>query len=116
MQPTRYMAIFFGPTRLRLTAIAFSTAVLAGCAAQQKEKITWNAPRVTPPAEAATTAPSDLPSDGKLRDKTLQDALDKSAGGPCREFQESVIIDGKTQRAYGTACRQPDGTWKIVNS
>ena len=75
MQPTRYMAIFFGPTRLRLTAIAFSTAVLAGCAAQPKEKITWNTPRVTPPAEAATTAPSDLPSDGKLRDKALLEGL-----------------------------------------
>ena len=33
----------------------------------------------------------------------------------CREFQQTVTIDGQTERAYGTACRQPDGTWKIVN-
>jgi surface antigen len=26
-----------------------------------------------------------------------------------------VTIVGKTERAYGTACRQPDGSWKIVN-
>ncbi|MGQ4810573.1 hypothetical protein NKDENANG_04051 [Candidatus Entotheonellaceae bacterium PAL068K] len=32
----------------------------------------------------------------------------------CREFQRDVIIDGKPERAYGTACLQPDGTWKIV--
>ena len=35
-------------------------------------------------------------------------------GQYCREFQQSLVVDGKTQQAYGTACRQPDGTWKIV--
>jgi surface antigen len=34
-------------------------------------------------------------------------------GTYCREFQQSVTIGGETERAYGTACRQPDGTWKI---
>lgn len=34
-------------------------------------------------------------------------------GTYCREFQQSVTIGGKTEDAYGTACRQPDGTWKI---
>ncbi len=33
----------------------------------------------------------------------------------CREFQQRVVIDGKEQSAYGTACRQPDGQWKIAN-
>ena len=33
----------------------------------------------------------------------------------CREFQQSIVIDGKKQSAYGTACRQPDGQWKIAN-
>jgi len=32
----------------------------------------------------------------------------------CREFQQTVIIDGQSQRAYGTACQQPDGSWRIV--
>jgi surface antigen len=36
-------------------------------------------------------------------------------GKNCREYQQTVTIDGKTERAYGTACRQPDGSWKIVN-
>ncbi|MEA2778548.1 MAG: hypothetical protein QOK29_92 [Rhodospirillaceae bacterium] len=31
----------------------------------------------------------------------------------CREYQTNTIIDGKPQRAYGTACLQPDGTWRI---
>ena len=37
------------------------------------------------------------------------------SGGPCREFQQTVTIDGRSERAYGTACRQADGSWKIQN-
>ncbi len=33
----------------------------------------------------------------------------------CREFQQTIVIDGKRESAYGTACRQPDGQWKIAN-
>jgi surface antigen len=36
-------------------------------------------------------------------------------GDYCREFQQTVTVGGKTEQAYGTACRQPDGSWKIVN-
>lgn len=35
-------------------------------------------------------------------------------GAYCREFQQTVTIGGKSERAYGTACRQPDGSWKMV--
>lgn len=35
-------------------------------------------------------------------------------GHYCREYQQTVIIGGREQQAYGTACRQPDGSWKIV--
>jgi surface antigen len=35
-------------------------------------------------------------------------------GQYCREYQQTVVIGGQTQQAYGTACRQPDGTWQIV--
>jgi len=37
----------------------------------------------------------------------------QSRNGYCREFQNTVTIDGKKGNAYGTACRQPDGTWKV---
>lgn len=37
-------------------------------------------------------------------------------GRYCREFQQTVTIGGKTQQAFGKACRQPDGTWKIVSN
>lgn len=33
----------------------------------------------------------------------------------CREYLQTVVIGGKENRAYGTACRESDGSWKIVN-
>lgn len=32
----------------------------------------------------------------------------------CREYRTVANIAGKKQQVYGTACRQPDGTWKAV--
>jgi surface antigen len=39
-----------------------------------------------------------------------------SAGTHCREYQQTVVIGGEKHQGYGTACRQPDGSWKIVNN
>ena len=33
----------------------------------------------------------------------------------CREYRSTANIAGKKQQVYGTACRQPDGTWQVVN-
>ncbi len=35
------------------------------------------------------------------------------SGSPCREFTMNAVIGGKTERVYGTACRQADGSWKM---
>ena len=32
---------------------------------------------------------------------------------PCREFTQTIYIDGRKETGKGTACRQPDGTWRI---
>ena len=37
------------------------------------------------------------------------------AGQYCREYQQTITIGGEKQQAYGTTCRQPDGSWKIVS-
>ncbi len=36
------------------------------------------------------------------------------SGTPCREFTSTIVIGGKPHQGYGTACRQPDGSWKIM--
>ncbi len=33
----------------------------------------------------------------------------------CREYQSTVMVGGRPQSSYGTACLQPDGTWRIVD-
>ncbi|MEW6353413.1 MAG: RT0821/Lpp0805 family surface protein [Pseudomonadota bacterium] len=37
------------------------------------------------------------------------------SGETCREYNTTVTIDGRKEKAHGTACRQPDGSWKIVS-
>ena len=39
----------------------------------------------------------------------------QSQGQYCREYQTTVTIDGKQEKGYGTACRQPDGSWKVMS-
>ena len=38
-----------------------------------------------------------------------------ASGDVCREFQQTITVGGKTETAVGRACRQADGTWRIVN-
>ena len=37
-----------------------------------------------------------------------------SAGRYCREFQHEITVGGKQEQGYGTACRQPDGSWEVI--
>ena len=36
------------------------------------------------------------------------------AGQQCREYQSTAMINGQPQQTVGTACLQPDGTWRII--
>ncbi len=40
----------------------------------------------------------------------------ETANGPCRDFVTHAIIDGKKETVQGTACRQPDGTWRTLKT
>jgi len=33
----------------------------------------------------------------------------------CREYTHTIYIGGRPQEGFGTACRQPDGSWRIVS-
>lgn len=39
--------------------------------------------------------------------------FENAQGQPCREFVTTIIIGDKEEQGYGTACRQPDGSWKL---
>lgn len=36
-------------------------------------------------------------------------------GLTCREYQQTITVGGKNEEAYGTACLQADGSWKIAS-
>lgn len=38
-----------------------------------------------------------------------------SAGRYCREYQQTIVVNGQNQTGYGQACQQPDGSWEIVS-
>ncbi|MCB1532622.1 MAG: glycine zipper 2TM domain-containing protein [Alphaproteobacteria bacterium] len=38
-----------------------------------------------------------------------------SAGRYCREYQQTIVVGGREEQAYGTACQQPDGSWEIID-
>jgi surface antigen len=38
-----------------------------------------------------------------------------SSGQYCREYTQTINVGGEKHQSYGTACRQADGTWRIVS-
>jgi surface antigen len=55
------------------------------------------------------------PDTGHAGTVTPTHTYQTAQGTYCREYQQTVTIDGKKENSYGTACRQPDGSWKIVS-
>lgn len=39
----------------------------------------------------------------------------ESAQGPCREYIVDAMVGGRPEKVYGTACRQPDGSWRVAS-
>lgn len=76
-------------------ARAHEQAQIEATRAQVGETIVWN--------QAGASGRVSVLRDGYSTD-----------GRYCREFQHVVIIGGRSERAYGTACQQPDGAWQIV--
>ena len=54
------------------------------------------------------------PDSGNSGTVTARPVFKNASGQYCREYQQTITVGGKTESAYGTACRQPDGSWKIV--
>ena len=67
------------------------------------------------------TAPSDQasswcnPDTGNSGSVTTFATEAPSAGQNFRAFRQTVMVRGLTQQAFGTACCQSDGTWKLTD-
>jgi surface antigen len=54
------------------------------------------------------------PDSGHRGTVTPTSTYQKASGEYCRQFEQTIYVDGKEETATGRACRQPDGTWKVV--
>ncbi len=54
------------------------------------------------------------PDSGNSGTVTPTATYQSETGRYCREYRQTVTVGGELQSAYGTACRQPDGSWEIV--
>ena len=55
------------------------------------------------------------PDSGNSGTITPTRTFEVARGEYCREYTQTISVGGKTEKAYGTACRQEDGTWQIQN-
>jgi len=55
------------------------------------------------------------PDSGNYGTVTPVRTYQEASGLYCREYEQTVVVGGERQSAYGNACRQPDGSWKIIN-
>lgn len=37
-----------------------------------------------------------------------------TSGYPCREYKQTIVVGGRAETAYGTACKNYDGTWRLT--
>lgn len=55
------------------------------------------------------------PDNGREYTVTPTRTYEEPSGSPCREFELDATVGGEPgQEVNGTACLQPDGSWKIV--
>ena len=64
-------------------------------------------PSYYPPADYAPPANYSPPVTGSTPPQA-------AATGNCREFHQTISVDGKPVKASGTVCQQPDGSWRIM--
>ena len=55
------------------------------------------------------------PDTGNSGSVTPKAATQLASGEFCREYTHEIVVGGQKEIAVGTACRQKDGTWRVIN-
>lgn len=76
----------------------YSRASQQAAAAPIGETITWSNPQS---GNYGTVTPT-------------REGYQGTTGAYCREYQQEIVVGGQRQQGYGQACRQPDGSWQVV--
>ena len=45
---------------------------------------------------------------------SVKEGYGEHTGNYCREYRQTIIIDGEEKTGYGTACQLSDGSWEII--
>ena len=53
------------------------------------------------------------PDSGNSGSFTPTRTYQRGDGRFCREYQQTITVGGQEERGFGTACRQPDGSWQL---
>ena len=83
--------------------------------AADRQHASQTAYRALETAPSGTSLPWRNPDSGHSGQVTPTRTYQTAQGTYCREYQQTVMVGGRSQQAYGTACRQPDGSWKVMN-
>ena len=65
--------------------------------------------------KAGQTSTWKNPDSGNAGTITPVSAYKAADGADCREYTQTIMVGGRQEEAVGKACRQPDGTWRIVS-
>ena len=74
-------------------------------------KVSQEALEVSTVGKTSTWKNPDSGNSGSITPTKTYQTEDKTY---CREFTQTINVGGKSEEAFGTACRQPDGTWKLL--
>ncbi len=65
-------------------------------------------------AQPGQSLPWSNPQSGNSGTVTPYNYYQTAEGSYCREYSQTINVGGQVQKGYGRACRQPDGSWQIV--
>jgi surface antigen len=105
------------------TAATIGGALLGGVLGNQVGKSLDNADmaaynqasqRAMETAQPGQTMPWKNPQSGNSGTVTPSGYYQNANGQYCREYTQTINVGGQSQQGHGTACREQDGSWKIV--
>lgn len=65
-------------------------------------------------SQTGTTSTWRNPDSGHSGTFTPTRTYQTAEGRDCRDYEQTIYVDGRSETATGRACRNPDGTWQIV--
>ena len=96
-----------------LAAVAIIGGVILGAAAlSAASQPSYYTP---PPQTVYAPAPAYGSGYGNSGYDYEQPPIQAQSGQYCREYQSQANIGGRMTYGYGTACLQPDGSWRVAN-